>query len=539
MIHPPPSSISLSESDVEFHLQQAQIYHGLLRQGFKRDDIIRYLADHRRAISEAAGISVDDELLLSSSTVELAYRRRQSSAQAESLQTGQESRTSKPPSSSESVKTSSRRPGRQSTELTESPEEDEDFELRQSDGRSVSPVSMVPAMQVNKHAPRKSSLLRFATAASQESPPADGVEGDGTPARIVTSRTPVEPDGSSELDEAYGHSSLPDWVVEEMRQISLDSTNAQRGSVSGLSDDMPFVLPEPLSATPRMQSLQSIGPARPTVREGFASASRRLSSSDSTLPIWTHHRSYTEGSVEDMPSSPPVFPASPVEESPPDDGPSTSSGLPATPTPIRRAIAFPRTEPRSHRHRYLDGNSFSVYNESLPATFQPQTPADLARGPYITEHDAAYTAPPGRIRVGSASAVNVEGQQWDLGEGEQSPTVRAIGLRERRNRELRRSVRAEGMRLRRMITREEALFTQHGIEAQQTGAGGGDITPARNPARVFQAMMDDMWRDDLEADRVGEENFEGDADINRRGVMRVVSGNARFEGWEGGPEPDR
>ncbi|EXJ86635.1 hypothetical protein A1O3_03588, partial [Capronia epimyces CBS 606.96] len=527
MIRLPPSSISLSESDVEFHLRQAEIYHGLLRQGFEKHDIVRYLKDHRKAISEAAGGGLDGELLFASSTVQLAYRRSPNSSQDEALQQGESAQSSQSNFQWESAERSTRHSTRLSTNSTEQTDESDVSELPQSEGRSVSPVSLVPAMQVNKHAPRKSSLLRFATAASRESSPTDTAEADDIPVPIVSSNTASEWDRSSGFEEPYDHSCLPDWVVEEMRQISLNSTDAQRGSISGLSDDMPLPLPPPFSATPRIYSSQDFGAASPVGRQSLGDASQGQYESASLLPMWTHRRSYTEGTIEELPSSPPVPSASPVEEISQVDEPSTSSGLPATPTPIRRAPAFPRTEPQSHRHRYLDGNSFSVYNESLPATSQPQTPADLARRPYITEHNAAYTAPPGRVRVGSASTSNVDGQRWDPDAGEPSPTVRAISLRERRNRELQRSVRVDGMRLRRMMMRDETLFTQRAVEAPHPG---GDVGRARNRPGLFQAMLDDLWRDDLDADRVGEENFEGDAEVNRRGTMRVVSGNARFEG---------
>ena len=41
MIRLPPSSISLSESDLQVHLKQIDIYQSLLQQGFKRDAILR------------------------------------------------------------------------------------------------------------------------------------------------------------------------------------------------------------------------------------------------------------------------------------------------------------------------------------------------------------------------------------------------------------------------------------------------------------------------------------------------------------------
>ncbi|KAL2436518.1 hypothetical protein ABEF95_011535 [Exophiala dermatitidis] len=536
MIRLPPSSITLSESDVEFHLRQAEIYHGLLRQGFKKQEIIRYLADHRRALAEAAGGSLEDELLPAPGTVALACRRSQSPQATDGMaQQGQMPRKSRHPSSTESEELPPCHKERLSTDPTEASEEDDELGVYSAEGRSVSPVSLVPAMQVNKHAPRKSSLLRFATAASREGSPATAEASDSKSVSFASSRLMGRRNRSSELQQPYDYPRLHDPVIEEMRQISLDSTHAQRGSTSETSDDLPFLRPAPFSATSRICSSQSVPTTCQPGGSNDGQDSTRQASSTPSLPGWAHLRSPTPSSGGDMPSSPPLFSASPAEELGHFDNPSSSSGLPATPSPVRRAPAYPRTEPRQHRHRYLDGNSFSVYNETLPAATQPQTPADLARGPFITEHDAAYTAPPGRPLPGLVTVSVTEGQRWDQDAGEQSPVVRAIGLRERRNRELQRSVRVEGMRLRRLVMREEALFTQQATEMQQRAAvaGEGDnANPARNMPRprLFQAMMDDIWRDDLDADRVGEENFEGDAENSRGGIMRVVSGNARFEG---------
>jgi hypothetical protein len=144
------------------------------------------------------------------------------------------------------------------------------------------------------------------------------------------------------------------------------------------------------------------------------------------------------------------------------------------------------------------------------------------------------------VRTGSASVSNLDGTQWDRGLGEQSPTVRAIGLRERRNRELARSVRAEQARLRSLRARDEALFTRRALvaaTAQQrsvgaVGAADDNDRHLQDRLEAMRQMQEDVWRDDLDADRVGEENFETGVDVNRRRTVRVVSGNARFQGGD-------
>jgi hypothetical protein len=95
-------------------------------------------------------------------------------------------------------------------------------------------------------------------------------------------------------------------------------------------------------------------------------------------------------------------------------------------------------------------------------------------------------------------------------------------LRERRTRELTRSVRAEGVRLNRLMMRDEAMFTQRGFRT--AAAANGDAV-----IEALPQIPDDIWRDNLDADRVGEENFEAELDVGGRRVMRAVSGNARLD----------
>ena len=47
MIRLPPTSIGLSESDIHFHLRQVSVYQSLRAQGFNKEDIQRYYAEHQ------------------------------------------------------------------------------------------------------------------------------------------------------------------------------------------------------------------------------------------------------------------------------------------------------------------------------------------------------------------------------------------------------------------------------------------------------------------------------------------------------------
>lgn len=540
MIHLQPTSISLSERDIDFHLRQAEIYHGLVRQGFKKDDIVRYLTDYRKATAEIAGQDLVSTADLSiPSTLELAARRCRGSSQD-----GPEDHAGEGP---ESDNTSTSGFSEWKTPLPEDVTQDlpgllgdgERPDMGQEedvhDQDPGSPISMAPTMHVNKHAPRKSSLLRFAKAASPDNSAAsliDDEKEEDSISPIATVSTRVR--GYRRRSNTYPYQSsdpdsgativAQDGLIDGMSRMSLLTSLHGSSPVAPGSDDLPFALPPPFSSTPRVLSCQDDTYASPaatqTLEDSYdGSASTRL------RPTLSTRRSSSllnqELSISDVPSSPPIpFTPSRGERDQLQDS-QGSPQFPITPTPIRNAESLSRTDPRQHTRVYLDGNSFSVYNDSLPANSQPQTPADLSRRPLITEYEAAYTAPPGMIRQGSASFPYHPRIGISREFGEQSPTARAISLRERRNRELLRSVRAEGIRLQRLQLRDEMVLTQRALDATQ------DLEHPRTD--LLQHMSEGLWRDDLDADRVGEENFENETEINQRRVMRVVSGNARFE----------
>ncbi|KAH0839054.1 hypothetical protein AYO21_04651 [Fonsecaea monophora] len=526
MIRLPPSSLSVSERDIDFHVRQTEIYQGLLRQGFKRDDIIRYLNDYRKAAADVAYPGLRDFDLTISSTAELSYLRLQPALQ----ESGQEDKKRDPVRHSSSESTSG-----STSSFPDLPPEIEDS---QDDLQDVVPDALVqetgnhsslgssrsipPTLYTNPHAPRKSSLLRFAEAASPEHPPTK--PGEGRPVPVPT-HTPIRrkykrrshtyPYQSSERDSladtlTQGH------VIDGMNRISLDDSE----------ESMPFDLPSPMHPTTRTSSAQDIPFASPPTKSPSGDSPTDVLSPSITRSTVERRRSSDilaqMYSFTDVPSSPP-FLQTPgrdyFEEQPSSLG---STRLPSTPSPIRNAASLSRTEPPLYRHQYLDGNSYTVYNDSLPASSQPQTPADTSRHPLVTEQEAAYTAPPGMLRIGSTSVTHHGRQGWDQEGAQQSPTARAINLRERRNRELTRSAHAEGVRLQRLRMRDESRFTQRALEANAAATGGDRV-------EAFSPTADDVWRDELEADRVGEENFEAGNDSSHRRVMRAVSGNARFD----------
>ncbi|KAK4935874.1 hypothetical protein LTR10_023132 [Elasticomyces elasticus] len=507
------------KSGADLHLRQAQTYYGLLKQGYKKHDIARYLSDYRKA---AIGLSDQSSIDFRPvpSTFDLACRQVTESSEQDEETPQYSNQVTDQASNSKSTQlaASSLNPmARSFSDDYGHIERQELFETEDAGGQqSGSPVSLIPQMQVNRHAPRKSSLLRFAEAVSPErnseqaptsSPPRNGI-------KIYRRRSLTYPYRSSEVDAQALISTSQDSLIEEFDQMSVRETSTQSETDMQESDDMPFEFQPAFSSTSTSWAFYDdlVPPPWPDDQDPDVDQTPRRSSS-----LLRQRRPMVH-----LPSSPPRA-VSPIDNLPQAGPSSTSPELPATPTPIRNATAYARTEPRHPRHHFLDGVSFSVYNDSLAASSQPQTPADLSRGRLVTQNDAAYTAPPGMVRGGSASVTNQDGNRWDGDAGEQSPTVRAINLRDRRNRELHRSVRAEGVRLQRLRMRDEAMFTQGTAAANPAAGRTGTGEGARGE------MLQDIWRDDLDADRVGEENLEPELDATGPRTMRVVSGNTRFE----------
>ncbi|KIW18479.1 hypothetical protein PV08_02767 [Exophiala spinifera] len=521
MIRLPPSSISLSAVDIDFGLRQADIYYGLLRQGFKKHDIARYLNDHRQAQAEAHGLPGTEFNISAPSTFELTSRQVSPRPQDEGDQ------EKDVPQVVSSNRTASSDCGSGSSSYAQDVAYQECKAAgNHEDSRSPSPKTTVPTMRVNRHAPRKSSLLRFFRAASPEKQSPEGNSESvvdspkHTAARNSSRRSLTHFWRTPEPEEADSDIPEKNSLADKLMRLSLESTGRKSDSTIDLP---PIANTYTLPDSPGLGTSEAFG--------GSENISDIRSPSKQDQGLRSSRLPGVTGSSTYLPSSPPPVPdASPVESSSFSHALSASPEFPVTPTPIRNAASYPRTEPHRVRHQYLDGSGFSVYNDSLPAVSQPQTPADLARGPFLTEQDAAYTAPPGMLLVGSGSVSAGDTGRWDRGVSEQSPTARAISLRERRNRELLRGVRAEGVRLQRLRMRDEAMFTRR-ADAANPPEGDGTDERFRAAAETFQ----DAWRDDLDADRVGEENFESEASESHNGGMRVVSGNARFiDAWEGG-----
>ena len=136
---------------------------------------------------------------------------------------------------------------------------------------------------------------------------------------------------------------------------------------------------------------------------------------------------------------------------------SLPAAVPVTPNPveIRQPV---HTEPRTF-DAYGRRSRLSVYDDRLSPSRQPQTPADLARRPLLTDRDTAYTAPPGSL-----------GRRLRASGNDMSPTTRGRELRSRWTREYQRAE---------VVERDRA-----------------------NEQRSVRML----WLDEWAADRVGEEN---------------------------------
>lgn len=499
MIRLPPTSISLSESDIQSHLHQVDIYHGLRKQGFKQHEITRYLADYRLSTVPGAANFPDDYPTKILSTVELALRQPD-------LPPAQESLPEQEPNTTIGRTSHTKRPwlteSCRNAEISRSPdtvthEIGDAEESIDGDGaaESTSPVALPQQLRKSNHAPRKSSLLRFSKAAASDSPPPDTQDLISPASAPFLTPLRYRRRSHPSPSQLSPHDRDEDGLSTAVSRMSISESAVHNSSRESLLEDPDMSLPPPFSTAREACHLER-------ARESYWSSSssdqtdRRSRSNDSPDSLVA---------LADIPSSPPIGSSSPERYPAASSSDETGNTPPRTPVPARTAFLDRRTEPRRYRHRYLDGNAFSVFNDSLPASDQPQTPADLSRRPLLSEHDASYTAPPGMIRNVSTSA-RAPGLTMHLDPGELSPLARAINLSHRRNREMRRSVRSNLDRIRRESELVERI--------REIG-----LDRPTDPV---------TWMDEFELDRLGDENFKSEFDLNQR-TMRVVSGNIHWD----------
>ena len=507
MLRLPLTGISLSDRDVSECLRDIETYHSLLKQGFKQHDI-RFWMKERPEANNLASQHYHDLGDPLPSTIDLALRAQARNEEALPIRT----RTNIPD-------LTQHHPSRKAIA---SDGQSEDEIANDDDPREqATSTGLQHASKPQRHAPRKSSLLRFSQMPSSESSSnSDKLLAEGPdhpillPARTYRPRTDTYSyEQSEESEHANTVGVLADLHVDS---ASPESTTEKRVTTMAMR-------PEAESFVPSQSAIAKLSTdeASRSLAEMLEETPYQISTAQDELHAAQSHESpnitlrRSNRRRAQWNSSPPV-PSSDSEVSLPT--------MPTTPTPTRSNRPA-RTEPRSHRHQSFDG-AFSVYDDSLPAVMQPRTPADLARRVILNDQDAAYTAPPGMIRSSAALLpIRLHPTTTHLEPGEQSPTTRAMAMRERRQREFTRGARAEADRLERLRLQDRERIARGFDGNDEEGDGPGPALRTRT-----------AWRDELAGDRVGEENWEGEndllagTDVIGQGI-RVFSGNARWQSW--------
>jgi hypothetical protein len=330
--------------------------------------------------------------------------------------------------------------------------------LTNHNNSALSPRSSPPRVSYPLTAVRHSSLLRFAQNAesledvsSSEAELPEFPESPRSPKlHLVTyrSRSQTYPWVESEADDELpsGGSAKHQYPVDELANLAIGQPQT------------PYIPPKSKYSTPLSAEAREFTPLELPSRNGSPNSQvsaqfdyqAEIPRITPTLiasgpPITPPRRSSLANQLRSSSNYPSYLTSSSA---------SLPAALPATPSPVR--IHQPtQTEPRSY-HAYGGHPRLSIFNDQLPSTQQPQTPADLARRPILTDRDTAYTAPPGIVGRRRAPSHDT------------SPTTRGRELRARWTREYQR-----------------AEIIERGRE---------------------ERMEPTLWLDEWAADRVGEEN---------------------------------
>lgn len=440
-----PTSVTISQSDLSFHLGQLDIYQGLLKQGFKKQDIIRYFKEQ-----DTANVAARQDNLgplqsdRPASTVELTWPTQDTSKGLDSC----EEDTAAKEEALHQIRNASNVTVHSTHQLEPaSPVNDVDSPASKFEHDSGSTVAIRKGGRA--HMPRQSSLLRFAHRPNSSSPDSDNLHLNMhslSPRSNIRyrQRSQTYSYDLSEADEQDVRSEGEAGLLAEIQLLALDNEPAR-----GLGQ---FVTSSASSLRPQAEEFT------PSCLSATVNASTKTVSSQNS-------------------AKPPSFPSSP---------PSPPVGL-QTPMHVSTSqMSIPRTEP-PRVHRQLDC-SFTVYDDTLPPEVQPRTPDDVD---HYCHFNPAYTAPPGSLSLHRVICSPEAGARTFS--GDQSPTARAMLIRGRRQREFDRGARIERLRIARMRQYD-------GSDAAQSNDGRAHLHP--------NVDHEDLWRDELDADRVGEENFD-------------------------------
>lgn len=314
MIRLPPTGIDISANDLSFHLQQLDIYQGLLKQGFKKREIVNYFKDQNAKLHNGEATSPIP------STLELCARFNNTSLKERTRLSPDES---------------SPDPLHPSRSPSASPERPKNVKHTSKSNTNVSSRPIID----KSYAPRQSSLLQFSERVSSDASSEDrrpSMRVSFSPRANITYRP---------RSETYSH-----------EQSEIDENDLQHIVDSGLDILHHLSLDDdlvPTSVDSRGTTIRVVSSLRPEA-ESFTPVSLR--------ELYTHKGSHVKGKEKEedssesdslsMPSSPPLL-ASNIRNA-------RSPCLPQIPrTPIERRAAVPITARRQNHQQYLDG-SFTV-----------------------------------------------------------------------------------------------------------------------------------------------------------------------------------
>lgn len=271
--------------------------------------------------------------------------------------------------------------------------------LTNYDNSAPSPPSSPPRVSYTLTAVRRSSLLRFAQNAESledvSSPETDLPEFPEPPtspkSHVVTYRPQSQtyPWAESEADDKLpsGGSAQQQYPVDELANLAIGQPLA------------PYIPPKSRHGTLLSAEAREFTPLGLSLRNGSTNSQH-----SARFDYQAEIPRITSTLVANRPRITPPRHCSLANQlrssnnylnDPTSPSGSLQAALPATPRPVR--IHQPtQTEPRTY-HAYSGHPRLSIYNDQLPPTQQPQTPADLARRLILTDRDTVYAAPPGIV----------------------------------------------------------------------------------------------------------------------------------------------
>ncbi|KAI1499818.1 hypothetical protein F5X99DRAFT_430324 [Biscogniauxia marginata] len=219
-------------------------------------------------------------------------------------------------------------------------------------------------------------------------------------------RQPPKPSNSSE-------SNSQGILSSSQSAVTNSSTSAVSEQPNWLT--LPTTLPPPFSREARVVSdAHSLPPVHTGIQRWTPNED-----SEQEPPITPPRQSYLRDTYTDAPTSPPIGRSPAISESLPTSSPQVGSGrarlLSSAARFVESVIRQPRRSPQIRPtleanlesgspmrgdnvdHVTVDAARLRIYNDSLPASSQPQTPQNLPEARHQSRLQGAYTAPLPRV----------------------------------------------------------------------------------------------------------------------------------------------